>query len=278
MMANCNSIGTGFKPSLRRTAGECSIIILLIFLSSVTNAQHAPVGQFQLAPPAIDVSQTFFSKSTSVRLDLDVEGVILRYALGDEEVSENSAIYKAPIAIRESTTIKAMAFHPEYKDSDIVQVNLFRMANQNDLNVSTNAIPAPQYAGEGTVSLLDQKKGSMNFRDGRWLGFSTDTIVFDMKIETKAEEVTLSVMEDHGSWIFAPNQVEIWEGTALIGSWASTSPNNFSPKSFRFIEIPFKADAAEMLQMKVIMHKIPEWHDGKGTTPWLFIDEIFISN
>lgn len=278
MMTNCILTVNSLNTSLQRRARGFFILILLIFIPSITQAQYAPVGQFQLATPAIEVSSTFFNEATTVRLDLDVEGVTLRYALGNAEVSESSNIYKGPISIRQSTTIQAKAYHQDYQDSDVVEVSVFRMVSQEQLKVSTNSLPAPQYAGEGAVSLADKRKGSMNFRDGRWLGFSTDTVLFEVNVKTNAEILTLSLMEDHGSWIFAPQRVEVWEGGTLLGSWNAATPDYFLPKSFRFIEVPLKSTPGDLMQVQVITGKIPDWHDGKGTTPWLFIDEIFISN
>ncbi len=268
----------GRVSSCKWGQGGFYILIFLILLSSTTQAQYATVGQFQLAPPTIEVAETFFDAETSVRLDLDVDGVVLRYAIGNKEVSENSAIYEDPISIRTSTTITAKAFHPDYQDSEVVRVSVYRIAPKRQLNVAVDPLPAPQYAGKGALLLSDQKKGSMNFRDGRWLGFSADTTVFQLEGVSKVERLTLSIMEDHGSWIFAPSRVEVWQGQNLLGSSETTAPNTFSSKTFRFVEVPLNRTANDVIEVKVIMDGIPEWHDGQGTTPWLFIDEIFISN
>lgn len=253
-------------------------MVIAVLTSQSVNAQYASVGEFQLAQPAIEAENTFFDGETQVSISLDVEGVLIRYALGNEVVSENSEIYEGPLTIRKSETITARAFHHEFVASEQVSVSVFRLRQGEELKVSYDPDPAPQYSGAGTSVLGNLQKGSMNFRDGQWLGFSADTITFNLGEIHATGAITLSVLEDHGSWIFKPGRIEVWSGSQRIGTWESGAQNTFLPKSFQFIEVPLEGDPADMMEIKVLMGKIPDWHDGRGTTPWLFIDELFISN
>ncbi len=265
------------SPPFQKGLGGFLVLTLSLLYSFTSPAQYAPIGQFQLAPPAIEVTNTFFEESATINLDLDVKGVELRYSLTGEEVTAKSTLYEGPITLSHSTTIKARAFHSDYHPSEVVQSIVFRRKT-GTLNVTYSSDPAPQYAGQGAVSLTDFQKGSMNFRDGHWLGFSVDTLIFEVNTETEVRQLHLSVLEDHGSWIFSPEQVEVWQGSKLIGKWEGKTPKTFLSKSFQFIDLPVESSVPGTLELKVITGKIPDWHDGKGTTPWLFIDEIFISN
>ena len=269
-------------PRVRDVTGNTlKLSVSLIFwmvlqcFSVTLQAQFASMGQFQLASPSIEVTHTFFEESTTISLELDTEGVIMRYTLNGEAVAENSRLYGGPIKISTSATIKARAYHADYQTSDEVNVQVIRINKSTAIEVSYRPNPAPQYAGQGAVTLSDLRKGSMNFRDGHWLGFSEDTIVFDLTPQTSIRQLHLSVLADHGSWIFTPSQIEVWQGATPIGSWQASAPTSFAPKSFQFISIPMQHAVRGAFQLKVIMGKIPDWHDGKGTTPWLFIDEIF---
>lgn len=267
-----------FGPPFKRGLGGFLVLTISMLYSFTSPAQYAPMGHFQLASPSIEVSKAFFEGSTTISLDLDVEGVELRYSLTGEEVSENSLLYESSIALSNSALIRAKAFHRDYRTSEEVNVRVFRINLREPMGMTYAPDPAPQYTGQGAASLTDFQKGSMNFRDGRWLGFSSDSIVFAVDSKVPVNQLTLSVLEDHGSWIFAPNRVEVWQDLKQVGDWIIEAPNTLSPKSFQFIEVPLKSPTSGTLQVKVIMNKIPDWHDGKGTTPWLFIDEIFISN
>ncbi|MDW3195022.1 MAG: chitobiase/beta-hexosaminidase C-terminal domain-containing protein [Cytophagales bacterium] len=255
-------------------------LIGIVFLFGLIplHAQYTPIGHFQLAPPAIEATQPFFETSSTVSLDLDVEGVELRYALEGEEVTENSPLFKRPITVKISATIKAKAFHRDYQPSEMVSVQVFRITKGKDINVSYSPDPAPQYAGQGAASLFDSRKGSMNFRDGHWLGFSSDTVTFEIRADTSIDQLNLSVLADHGSWIFAPSRIEVWKGETQVGQWKTAPPTAFASKTFQFITIPLENKVQGTIQVNVLMDEIPAWHDGRGTTPWLFIDEIFISN
>lgn len=264
--------------TLKRGVGGFFVLVMPMLYSLTSHAQFAPIGQFQLAPPNIEVSETFFDALTKVSLDLDVTGVELRYTLTGEEVTKHSALYQGPIELSNSATIKAKAFHSDYQTSEAVNVRVFKTTKEETISWSYTPDPASQYSGQGAKSLADFRKGSMNFRDGHWLGFSGDTIVFEVDTKTQIKQLTLSVLEDHGSWIFAPTRIEVWQGPKQTGTWMEESPDTFAPKSFQFIEVPLDSPVRGTTQLLVIMEKIPDWHDGKGTTPWLFIDEIFISN
>lgn len=280
------SFQNAFNPPYKRGQGgfilekvlKAFILLFGIISSWPSCAQYAPIGQFQLSPPAIEATQTFFETSTTVSLDLDVEGVELRYALEGEEVTENSPLYTRPITLKNSAMIIAKAFHRDYQPSEMVSVQVFRIPKGKAIDVSYSPEPAPQYAGQGSASLFDFRKGSMNFRDGHWLGFSSDTVTFEVGSDTSIDQLNLSVLADHGSWIFAPSRIEVWKGDTQVGQWKTAPPTAFSPKTFQFITIPLENKVQGPIQVNVLMDKIPAWHDGRGTTPWLFIDEIFISN
>ena len=258
--------------------GTTILVLLSLLISAAAQAQYAQAGQFQLSAPSIEVSKTFFEQYSTIRLSLDVEGVELRYALDGASVTEHSKLYTRPLNLRRSTTIKVRAWHADYQTSEEVQASIFRIVSDKTMDVSYMPDPAPQYAGEGPHALANSQKGSMNFRDGHWLGFSSDTIIFELNSQDQVEQLSLSVLEDHGSWIFKPEQVEVWQGARQMGEWTVASPTGFLPKTFQFIRVPLSTPVSGPFLVKVIMSPIPEWHDGKGTTPWLFIDEIFISD
>ena len=262
-------------------------LFLLSFLfscSAVRETEGAlPSGMiFQLASPQCRVDSLLFVNAASLSLELDYPGVTIRYTDDGGDVTENSREYTEPILAAHSTFIRARAFHPDFLPSEAVSQQVQKISGATR-NASVAARPEAHssYPGNGPQSLVDLQKGSAAFRNGNyWMGFQADTIDFNLSLDAEKtiRSVTLSVLEDNGSWIFLPKRVEVFVKGQFAGSreWpAAVSP---AGPALQFLKVPVAEISGSTLEVRVTnWPAIPDWHPGKGTPPWFFIDELLIN-
>lgn len=242
-------------------------------------------GEAELSPIRIIADSVFFTKEMSVRLAFDLEGSSLHYSLTQEEPSQTSSRYKEPLKITDTQTLKVRAFHPDYLPSEVSQktfVNVKDCLSPERITLQPQA--HENYPGGGAKTLLDQVKGSQNFRSPAWLGFAGGDveIILDFAEIQSVSSVMLSFLSEQKSWIFLPESFEIYtsgreKDFTLAGKKTIVSTAEQSPTYFAFPEVNFAEQKAD--RVKVIIRNIPEipsWHSGRGTAPWLFIDEVLI--
>ena len=197
------------------------------------------------------------------------------------KVGPMSAEYEKPIIISSSTQLRVRAFHPDFKPSDESIMNLRKInVDISSAEISINPLPDESYPGTGPKTLVNGKKGSINFRNGNdWLGFQTARLDIVLKFKTPIhlEKVVLSLLQDQGSWIFSPKKILVEQGKSMIGAKTLANCGEEGDKKMDFVEIPVQK--ATYGQINITIHaldQIPSWHPGTGTVPWLFLDEILV--
>lgn len=256
-------------------------LLHMVFLGAVSFGQaqvFAPVGSFELSVPIIEVDSVFFVNSCNVQIRLGVEGEDLRYSLSGASVAHESLSYKSPIVLASTTVIRTQAQHMDYLPSTEEIAQVYKLSLGQVLIKHSQPAPAAQYKGPGLGGLTDKQKGGMNFRDGHWLGFDSESIQLDLVTAANQDKgkIILSVLKDQASWIFMPDKVTLEQDGNVISIWEAERFKS-SKRSFQFIELPPSKAKKGKMELKVQMGNIPSWHEGNGGTPWFFIDEIFIS-
>ncbi len=150
-------------------------------------------------------------------------------------------------------------------------------------SVSLSGPPSPSYPGRGPATLTDGKKGTLDFHDGRWLGFEGEDLeaVIDLGREVPVSSVVCGFLQNQESWIFLPTEVRISlsrDGTAfreagrtvrktVADPGAASWPEEirFAPSPARFVKVSAKS-----------VGTCPSWHAGSGGKCWIFIDEIVV--
>jgi hypothetical protein len=254
-------------------------------IEPVPHLNYAKEKQIRLAPPIIQSERVFFEKENPVLMTLGLEGTNIHYTLDGSAPSVNAPLYQEPLLINQSTIIKAIAFHPQYLPSETAVAQYMRLGQKLDVkNIILNRNPHQNYPGSGPAGLLDRKKGSTNFRTPHWMGFDGGTVEAIIEFE-KAEpihRITASLLSDPASWIFLPESVAVYgskdgKGYTLLSKRALAPTPEGTSNTLTFISTSF--DQTSLRFVKVVLQHfdaIPQWHPGKGTPPWLFIDEILI--
>ena len=240
---------------------------------------------FQLADPILNLDDGLFKESTKATLALHYPDTKIFYTLDNNEPTSSSQLYDSAIQITQSGTLKAKAFHPNHLPSNTVAVSFLKIENPiSTKSIEVNATPHENYQGQGTKTLFDQKKGSLNFRTSEWLGFKGEDVEINMTLESEhpIRQLVVSTLSDVGSWIFPPAAIEIWainngQGDTLIAKKEFLKLEKATIPSLKYLTLDFPTKTLKGL--KIIVRNnglIPDWHDGKGTPAWLFLDEIIL--
>ena len=240
--------------------------------------QYLQEEQIQLAAPVIKVDSFLFRESAKVEMSFDVDDAEILYAIGGDEMKE----YDKPILIDKNCTLQAKVRKKAYRDSETVYLQFKKVSiNLSDTDISVSPIASETYPGSGATTLIDLQKGTLNFRDGnQWLGFQSKIVDIDLGFpDAQAfDQVCLSILSDEKSWIFRPEKIYlVLDGDTLsILEVPKTKRNELANSSFWCFLVDQRKKCSKLKVVVESLNEIPAWHDGKGTPPWLFIDEIIV--
>lgn len=235
--------------------------------------------EVQLNTPRMVYESSFFDDKMTITVPYSLSDTDIYYQIGS---AAPKILEGKEIELTASSKVTVYAKKEGWKDSDkaeqafiLVKPNRFK---KNELQFD----PKGSYKAKGIETLFDLQKGSENFRDGNWLGFNGDDMVVDVELSASRplESVFISTLDDTGSWIFPPTELEIWGGNSSsdlqkLNTLSITPPDGPEPKHMIIHELAF--DKRDLKYLRVIAKNygnLPDWHPGKDTPAWLFIDEI----
>lgn len=229
-----------------------------------------------LAQPRVIANKTFIDSFVTIQADLKVKEVAIHYTSNGDEPSLTSKAYKAPIQVSTPGIYKFKAFHKDWKPSEVTEIELFKKGiSAQTMLWHTKA--SDKYSGQGPETLINQNKASLNFTDKEWIGFDSvavATVNFKEKMYLKS--VTISYLNDVGSWIFPPERVMLFINR--VKKEVSINPLEKSvDKKNETVKIPIEAEVKSLKIQINNLQAIPEWHEGKGQKAWLFMDELIFN-
>jgi len=185
------------------------------------------------------------------------------------------------LMVHGTQTVQVMARRGENRSAVVSS----RIARVNpDYKVGIKFPYANQYAAGGDRALIDGVRGEgADFRTGDWQGYHGKgaVVTVDLGAVHRVREMSIGVLQDVKSWIWAPNIVLCRTSLDsldfdLYGSEApDMDPFDYSPQTQR---LRFKGDReARYLQVQLSQFnggEIPEWHPGRWNPTWVFADEF----
>lgn len=213
----------------------------------------------------------------AVQLSNEFPNTDIRYEFNDKKLDTNSALYEQPVRLAQSTKIKAAAF----KDGKIIgkilskDLNFHKATGQK---VSYKKRYDKRYDGGKDGGLVNILRGSLNFHDGQWQGWQGDDMEVIINFESPKEfsSVTVGSMENQGSHIYFPTDVEVWlsedgKNYSSVGKiHRDYALNGYAELKDFTIEFPSQ-------KAKFIKVKATNLGDAPNTSDsWLFIDEIVV--
>jgi len=239
--------------------------------------------------PSIEQDSSIIPAHLDIPIKHVVKGAIVRYTLdGTDPDSLNSPIYKKPIRLYNNTVVKTKAFKVGWISSDIVQRNFYKSTIHPD-SIVLLQLPDPKYRATGPKTLFDYELGDKNFGNAKWLGYKDANMemVIGFKQPTAIKEIYFNALVNLGSYIFPIVSIDVM-GSMDGKNYTLVSKNNYpgvtdaTPKTLNETKgfscaisnpTPYKFYKLVATNLK----KLPNWHPGKGTPAWIFIDEIFLN-
>ena len=221
-----------------------------------------------------------FKQPFSLQIKCSEPGAKIYYTLDGATPTGSSTLYTAPINISATTTVKAVAVK-NGKSSFVDQGTFSKI--RDDIKLTLRNRYLPNYAGDGDETLIDGLHGTSNWKVGHWQGYQGNDLdaVIDMGSIKPVKSVSLGTLQDVGSWIVFPKQVEYY--TSDDGQnfkLAATVPTKIDIKAQDAQTQVFKADLnLKARYIRVVAKQygpLPEWHEGKGEQSYIFADEITI--
>ena len=241
--------------------------------------------KLQLTPPLLENEDRILTKAEELKLKHYIRGAVIRYTLdGTAPDSLRSPIYQEGIIIDSNVTLKAKAYKEGWFSSNTLEYHFYKRTYRPD-SVQLLTKPDEKYRASGGRTLNDNDRSDVNFVSGKWLGYKDNDMIaimrFDKPVTTSS--LTLSVHEDLSSQIFLPLRLEVYGGATqrnmkLLGSITPQQPVDMRTRAN--LPVTCSYDPATVKFIKIIMKHvpaIPTWHQGKGQTAWVFVDEVFVN-
>jgi len=231
--------------------------------------------------PELNINPTggAFTDEIEVELNTAEDGNQIYYTLDGSDPTSLSLKYTKPLVFTESTMLRAVAIDHRGVSSFIREGSYTKAT----FSMSFKNAPSPKYPGKDQLTIIDGRKGLLDFAGGEWLGWEGDDMIvtIDYKETKKLKSISASFLHEQGSWIFYPDGVtfetsmdgrnyQYWGGEKNNEHWdqASAKRKEFKasgPRTARFVRVTAKS-----------IGNCPKGHAGEGGKAWLFCDEIEI--
>lgn len=240
---------------------------------------YAPQGLIQLSTPQVAVDSSFFVNQCTIAASSGTADTWITYTIDGSIPTPQSTLLGPMLQLQSSATVNIRAFHKDYRASEIVSLKIRKLTDRAHINrISVDPAPAQQYSASTSI-LYDVLKGTSNYsQGGRWLGFQADRITMDITCQgAHLSTLTLSILEDHGSWIFAPQEIQVFADEEPLASQRLETPVTAHSSNTQMIEVTLPPSNYDRLRVVVkALDSIPPWHPGSGEMPWFFVDEVIL--
>ena len=240
---------------------------------------YAP-GSFAVS---IDIEPIKNNQEYKIKLSSEKPGEIIRYTLNGDNPTNSSMIYKEPIKITKTTTLKAAMLIDGLRPAKITHKTIYfnKALGKKIIYLNNNN---KKYPGLGPLNLINGLTGTADHNDGYWHGWEEIDmdIIVDLMKPTTINKVSIGFLEAHLSWIFLPTDIEIsfsidnnFYDNLLKINLMDGKPNGLpNRKTITSAELSI---FSRYVKIKAINRKVcPEWHHGSGFKSWIFSDEIII--
>ena len=199
----------------------------------------------------------------------------IRYTLDGTKPTMNSLVYKKPLVIDKSKTIKAASFDSEKRVSAIFTETI-KMHKAVGKKITFDVAPSEKYNAGGNEALINGISGNdKRYGDDQWLGFDGKDveITIDLGKEMNINSISTRFNNQKGSWIYAPKQVLI----TFPGN-EEYLPIELDEKDEKIVDLKLETNIfTRFIKLKLVNFGIiPDGRQGAGHKPWIFIDEIIV--
>jgi hexosaminidase len=233
--------------------------------------------------PVIHAAAQPATRSWRVEMTCGLPGAAIRYTRDNSEPGPRSRLYHAPFTCRSGGGIRAALFRGREPLGPAVGFLLAEhLAVFAPVKLSASGKLRPEAGGEGL--LVDGISGSLNNKDGSWLGVEGGDLeaVIDLGRRREVSRVAARFLAHPAAWIFLPVKVEaavsvdgrVWT-SSVSSDWpfdgdltvlnSREADAHFLPLPVRYVRLTARSIGA-----------CPPGHTGAGNKAWLFVDEVVV--
>jgi len=217
------------------------------------------------------------SNTLQVSLDCIRPDVEIRYTTNGKEPTAKSKLYSQPIALKQSTTIKAATFQDRKQKGKTLT-----------LPVEWNLATAKTITSDGAdnlAAIVNGVRGSQKQTDGEWCTWTktnTPAITIDLGSSQKVGAVTIGVLNNFGMGIHRPKTLRL-SLSADGQTFSKVAEQQFEPfelfeEGTRTIDLRYPVgQSARYVRIEAeTAGTMPISHVRPGQQARLFIDEIIV--
>ena len=213
----------------------------------------------------------------NITLNKGTKDLNLFYQVNDGDLNQ----YNSTFSLSGTSHIKASAIKNDKPYGEPFEIELYQHKGLDAKVTGLNEY-YEGYSGGGDHCIADGLRGSSNFRDGRWQGYSGTDFEATMSFNTiqQIDSVICSFYQYNLSWIFMPEKIIVY--TSIDGdnyyNRASFEPQTSDRVEGQFFEefvLTFPEVEAKHVKIKALNYGVcPDWHPAAGSKSWLFVDEV----
>lgn len=214
----------------------------------------------------------------SISLHTAATTAVIRYTTDGSAPGVKSKIYKAPLEISKSCTVKAALYQNNQQ--------IHRTFHQSfSINKATGAVvtlkqpPNTKYTGNNNL-LVNGVAGSNRYNDQQWLGFSKQDLdaVVDLGSEQIIQQVGAGFLNYHWQKMWPPASLEFEVSADGIHFNPLISTASFPVNGINNIRLKVPPVKARYIRVLARNHGIiPAGEYGAGGNSMLLVDEIIIN-
>lgn len=212
-----------------------------------------------------------------IGLHTDAVGAEIRYTTDGSKPGVKSNLYKGPLRISKSGTLKARVFQQQQPLYRIFQ-QTFSINKATGAAITLKEPPNTKYAGNVNL-LVNGIEGSLRYNDQQWLGFSKRDVdaVVDLGSEQTIQQVGADVLNYHWQKMWAPASLEFETSADGIHFTPLTRAVAFPVNGSNKIRLQVPPVKARYVRVLARRHGIiPAGEYGAGGNSMLLVDEIII--
>ncbi|MCD4681968.1 MAG: glycoside hydrolase family 92 protein, partial [Bacteroidales bacterium] len=250
-----------------------------------TNEYDQPVSEINdqliMPVPFVGSGDRTFIETTKVLLGSIIEGSEIYFTINGSDPTRDSPKYTGPFILENTAVVKAIAIKEGMPQSNVLKAEFFKIPIGREIKLNTDY--ANQYSAGGNLALIDFIRGPLNYRTGAWQGYHGVDVnaIVDLGSIQLIGKIETGFLQDVGSWIFMPNEVQYYVSKDGINfQHIGTIKNDVSHRmlgvNIKNFTLNFATKARYIKVVAKNQGVCPDWHLGDGQPAWIFVDEIVI--
>ena len=257
--------------------------------------------KLSLRAPEINSFNNIFDDSTYVSFEEpQIKNINIHFTVDGSEPNKNSTIYKNPIKLNNSSTVKAKSIKEGWLDSSVEEVMFFKN-NNYVIDYKVKSKTEKKYSISHKIDftyvdnekvIFDNKKGYRVYKGTSienaktWMGFYKEDFVVDINLRNsnKINFLTLSMLENLDMMAIFPKRIEIYgfSNNKWIKLNEKKIPLQIHPDErisyFKDFTLPVSLNNYNKVRIVAVNHQkfpnAPVYQLKRKKNSWIFIDEL----